>query len=126
MVLSAFVMSQAIVPYMVKQGHGSIVVSGATASLKGGGQFSAFSSAKFALRALTQSLAREFQVQGIHVAHVILDGIVDTPNSRELHSLDPAKMMQSDAIAEQYLKLIDQPSSVWTHELDLRPQSETF
>jgi NAD(P)-dependent dehydrogenase (short-subunit alcohol dehydrogenase family) len=111
---------------MVDAGGGTFIVSGATASLRGGAKFSAFASAKFALRGLTQSLAREFQPAGIHVCHVILDGIIDTPRSRDLHGIDPKKMMKPTEIAETYWHLAHQPKSTWTHELDLRPASEGF
>lgn len=126
MVLSAFNVLQAVLPDMVKQGKGTIIVSGATASLRAGANFSAFASAKFALRGLTQSIAREYQNQGIHIAHIVLDGILDTPNSRTLHSLDPDDMMSTNEVAEAYLQLIQQKPSAWTHELDLRPKNETF
>ena len=126
MVLSAANLAEATLPAMVDAGGGTFIVSGATASLRGGAKFAAFASAKFALRGLAQSLAREFQPQGLHVVHSILDGIIDTPRSRALHALDPAKMMQVDALAEAYWQLTLQPPSVWTHELDLRPQSEAF
>lgn len=126
MVLSAFVMLQHIVPLMVEQGQGTIIVSGATASTKGGARFSAFASAKFALRGLIQSVAREYQSQGIHAVHVLLDGIVDTPRSRELHAMDPQKMISAEDVAQLYVDLAHQPTSIWTHELDLRPQSEKF
>lgn len=126
MVLSTINVLHAVIPGMLQQGGGTVIVSGATGSIRGGANFSAFASAKFALRGLTQSLAREYQKQGIHIAHVILDGILDTSRSRELHSLDPAEMMSTKDVAEAYLQLIQQPSSVWTHELDLRPKSETF
>lgn len=125
MVLTAHNLASATLPFMIGEG-GSFIVSGATASLRGGNKFSAFASAKFALRGLTQSLAREFQSQDIHVAHTILDGIIDTPASRELHSLDPARMMKTDELANAYYDLAHQPKSVWTHELDLRPASENF
>jgi NAD(P)-dependent dehydrogenase (short-subunit alcohol dehydrogenase family) len=126
MVLSAFNVFQAVLPRMTKQGKGTILVSGATGSLRGGAHFSAFASAKFALRGLTQSIAREYQKQGIHIAHVILDGIMHTPNSRKLHSIKPSDMMSTDEVAEAYLQLIVQKPSAWTHELDLRPMNETF
>ena len=126
MVMSAFNVFQAVLPEMVKRGNGTILVSGATASLRAGVNFSAFASAKFALRGLTQSVAREYQKQGIHIAHIVLDGILDTPNSRTLHSLDPDDMMSTHEVAEAYLQLIQQKPSVWTHELDLRPKNETF
>jgi NAD(P)-dependent dehydrogenase (short-subunit alcohol dehydrogenase family) len=126
MALSAFLLSQAVLPPMVEAGGGAVIVSGATASLRGGARFVAFTSAKFALRGLTQSLARAYQPLGIHVAHVILDGIVDSDRSRALHSFDPERMMQPDDIAEAYWQLAHQPRSTWTHEVDLRPQSEGF
>lgn len=126
MVLSAHNLARASVIPLISGGGGAFIVSGATASLRGGNKFSAFASAKFALRGLTQSLAREFQPKGVHVAHVILDGIIDTPKSRELHGMDPARMMLPDDIAQAYLDLAHQPQSTWTHELDLRPASESF
>ncbi|MEM6758709.1 MAG: SDR family NAD(P)-dependent oxidoreductase [Pseudomonadota bacterium] len=126
MVQSAVLLAQATLQPMVRAGGGAFIVSGATASLRGGARFSAFASAKFALRGLTQSLAREFQPAGIHVSHVILDGIIDTDRSRALHSLDPTKMMRPTEIAEAYWQLAHQPTSTWTHELDLRPASEGF
>ncbi|WP_255509682.1 SDR family NAD(P)-dependent oxidoreductase [Oceaniovalibus sp. ACAM 378] len=89
-------------------------------------KFSAFASAKFALRGLTQSLAREFHPAGVHVCHTILDGIIDTARSRDLHNLDPTKMMKPDDIAQIYWELAHQTRSTWTHELDLRPASEGF
>ena len=126
MVLSAFSVAQEVLPKMVEAGEGSYIVSGATASLRGGARFSAFASAKFALRGLTQSLAREYQTKGIHVAHIILDGIIDTEASRELHNLPTEKMMQTDALSQMYWDIAHQPRSVWTHELDLRPSTEGF
>jgi NAD(P)-dependent dehydrogenase (short-subunit alcohol dehydrogenase family) len=126
MVQSAILLAQNTLQPMVQANGGSFIVSGATASLRGGAKFSAFASAKFALRGLTQSLAREYQPAGVHVAHVILDGIIDTPRSRSLHSLDPAKMMQPAEITEAYWHIAHQPKSTWTHEIDLRPASEGF
>ncbi|MEM9278956.1 MAG: SDR family NAD(P)-dependent oxidoreductase [Pseudomonadota bacterium] len=126
MALSAFNLAQNTMQSMANSGGGTFIVSGATASLRGGGKFSAFASAKFALRGLAQALARELQPQGVHVVHAILDGIIDTDKSRELHSLDPSKMMKPEEIAEIYWQITQQPPSVWTHELDLRPQSEGF
>lgn len=94
MVQTAVLLAQSTMPTMVRAGGGTFIVSGATASLRGGAQFSAFASAKFALRGLTQSLAREYQPAGVHIFHTILDGIIDTARSRELHNLDAAKMMK--------------------------------
>jgi NAD(P)-dependent dehydrogenase (short-subunit alcohol dehydrogenase family) len=126
MVLSAFTLAQAVLPAMVQAGRGAFLVSGATASLRGSANFAAFSSAKFALRGLTQSLAREFQPKGLHIAHIILDGLIDTPASRARTGRDPTRMMKPDDIAQAYWNLAHQPISTWTQELDLRPQSETF
>lgn len=126
MVLSAFILAKSIMQPMANNGGGAFIVSGATASLRGSANFSAFASAKFALRGLTQSLAREFQASNIHVVHTILDGIIDTEASRNLHNMSPDKMMKPEDIANIYWDLIHQPQSTWTHELDLRPQGENF
>lgn len=126
MVLTAHNLARASMIPLINGGGGAFIVSGATASLRGGNKFSAFASAKFALRGLAQSLAREFQPKGVHIAHVILDGIMNTPKSRELHGMDPARMMSCDDIAQVYIDLAHQPKSTWTHELDLRPASESF
>ena len=126
MVLSAVHLARATLPVMVEAGGGSFIVSGATASLRGGKNFSAFATAKSALRALTQSLAKEYGPKGIHIAHVILDGILDTEASRSLHKLDADRMMQLADVAAQYLAIARQPKSTWSFELDLRPMGETF
>lgn len=126
MVKSAVTLAQSTIKPMIRNGGGTFLVSGATASLRGSARFSAFASAKFALRGLTQSLAREYQTAGIHVIHAILDGIIDSDRSRQLHNLEPTKMMQPEDIAEVYWQLAHQPNSTWTHEIDLRPSSETF
>lgn len=127
---SAFLLGQAFLPTMAKQKDSAVsptmIVSGATASIRGGEKFSALSSAKFALRGLTQSMARTYQPLGVHIAHVLLDGIVDSEKSRELHHLPKEKMMQVADIANTYWQLSQQPKSTWTHELDLRPVSESF
>lgn len=126
MVQTAVLLAQATLPSMVRAGGGTFIATGATASRRGGAKFAAFASAKFALRGLCQSLAREFQPAGVHVVHTILDGIIDTPRSRDLHNLDATKMMNPSEIAELYWQLAHQPKSTWTHELDLRPASESF
>ncbi len=126
MVLSAVNVSQSVIAPMIDAGGGTLIFSGATASIRGGRNFAAFSSAKFALRGIAQSIAREFQSDGIHVVHTLLDGLIDTAASRELHKADPSTMMKTFDIAAEYLRLSQQPPSVWTHELDLRPQHEKF
>jgi NAD(P)-dependent dehydrogenase (short-subunit alcohol dehydrogenase family) len=123
--LGAFVVSQIVLPHMVACGAGTVIFTGATAALRGGAKFAAFASAKFALRGLAQALAREYGPQGVHVAHVVIDGLIDavTTNQRAgpgSQRMDPA------AIARSYLYLVQQHPSAWTHELDLRPSSERF
>lgn len=124
---SAFVGVQTVLPQMLAQRRGTILLTGATASLRGGLKFSSFSSAKFALRGLAQSIAREYSEQGIHCAHVILDGLISSnirsqaqDNNHQTDFLDPK------AIAQQYLMLVNQPRSAWSHEIDLRPANEKF
>jgi NAD(P)-dependent dehydrogenase (short-subunit alcohol dehydrogenase family) len=126
MVLSAVHLGQMTIGPMVGAGGGAFIVSGATASLRGGAKFAAFASAKFALRGLTQSLAREFQSSGVHVAHVVIDGILDTERSRALHTFDPSLMLKTKDVADTYWGLAHQPRSAWTHELDIRPMTERF
>jgi short-subunit dehydrogenase len=107
-----------------------MIFTGATASLRGGAGFSAFAGAKFALRALAQSLARELGPKGIHVAHPIIDGAIDTAFIRDnfpaRYALkDQDGILNPDHIAEAYWQLHAQPHDAWTHELDLRPWMET-
>ncbi|TVP92665.1 MAG: SDR family NAD(P)-dependent oxidoreductase [Pseudomonadaceae bacterium] len=116
---------------MLQRGQGTIIFTGATASLRGSSGFAAFASAKFALRALAQSMARELGPQGIHVAHSIIDGAIDTDfirdNFPERYALkDQGGILDPEHIAEQYWQLHCQPKDCWTHELDLRPWLETF
>lgn len=126
MAYSAAILARAVLPHMTQAGGGAFLVSGATASVRGGARFAAFASAKFALRGLAQSLAREFQPMGVHVVHFILDGIIDTAASRARHSLDPSRMLSPDDIAEVYWQVAHQPRTAWSHESDLRPQPEKF
>ena len=117
---------QHVLPNMIAAKTGTILVTGATASIKAGAEFSAFASAKFALRGLTQSLAREFGPQGIHIAHIIIDGAVWGWQAEHKFGRKQHDCLQPDAIAETYLHLINQHRSAWTQELDLRPDSERF
>lgn len=117
--------------HMVPRGTGTIIFTGATASLRGGTGFSAFSGAKAALRMLAQSMARELGPQGIHVAHSIIDGGIDTEFVRGLRpDFDALKakdgVLSPDAIAAAYVTLHKQHRSAWTHELDLRPWTESW
>lgn len=126
-VLTAFNTCQAALPGMLKRGTGTLILSGATASLRGGARFAPFASAKFALRGLAQSLAREYQGQGLHVAHVVLDGILWSARSRaRFPDLVRERCLDPDAVAETYWQLAHQPASAWTQELDLRPKTESF
>tara|TARA_A100001391_G_scaffold75513_1_gene48872 strand:+ start:803 stop:1528 length:726 start_codon:yes stop_codon:yes gene_type:complete len=116
---------------MVPRGRGTIIFTGATASLRGGRGFSAFAGAKFALRALAQSMARELGPEGIHVAHSIIDGAIDTAfirdNFPQRYALkEQDGILNPEHIADAYWTLHQQPRDTWTHELDLRPWMETF
>jgi len=117
--------------YMLPRGRGSIFFTGATASVRGGAGFAAFSGAKFALRSLSQSMARELGPQGIHVAHFIIDGAIDTPfiqeNFPETYALKEKNgILQPTEIAEAYWSVHVQHPSAWTQEMDLRPYMEKF
>ena len=110
---------------------GTIIFTGATASMRGGSGFAAFSSAKFGLRAVAQSLARELGPKGIHVAHTIIDGAIDHPwikeNFPDIYKLKEVDgILNPDHIAEAYYNLHLQEKTAWTHELDLRPYMEKF
>lgn len=126
-----FLMGREVAKVMVPRGEGTILFTGATASLRGGIGFAAFAGAKHALRALAQSMAREFGPLGIHVAHVVIDGAIDTPfireNFPERYALKEQQgILDPEAIAENYWRLHVQPKSAWTHELDLRPWIEKW
>lgn len=118
--------AQAILPKMQERKQGAILLSGATASIRGGARTAAFASAKFALRGLAQALAREFGPQGVHVAHVILDGLIDEPQTTTRFGESSAQRMDAMSLAREYLHLVNQPKDAWTHELDLRPYEEKF
>ncbi len=123
----AFLCAQEAVPDMLKRGAGAIIFTGATSSVRGRGGAVSFSSAKFAVRGLAQSLAVELWPKGIHVAHVIIDGVINTPEVRKTFkpsAKDP--LLQPDAIADAYWDLIQQEPSAWSLEIDLRPHTEAF
>jgi NAD(P)-dependent dehydrogenase (short-subunit alcohol dehydrogenase family) len=116
---------------MAPRGKGTMLFTGATASLRGAANFGAFAGAKAALRALAQSLARELGPRGIHVAHVVVDGAIDTAfireNFPERYALkEQGGILNPDHIADSYWMLHSQPRDAWTHELDLRPWMEKF
>ncbi|MEE9280475.1 MAG: SDR family oxidoreductase [Myxococcota bacterium] len=121
--------------YMVPRQKGSIFFTGATASLRGGSGFAAFASAKFGLRALAQSMARELGPENIHVAHLVIDAGVDTAWVREMiqksrgvgaDDLPPDSLMNPASVAEAYWTLHNQPRDAWTFEMDLRPYGERW
>ena len=129
--LAGFLMGRDVARVMLPRGRGTILYTGATASLRGGAGFAAFAGAKHALRALAQSMARELGAQGIHVAHVVVDGAIDTAfiaqNFPERYALKAQQgILDPDHIADNYWHLHQQPRSAWTHELDLRPWLENW
>jgi len=126
-----FLMGREVAKRMVPRGRGTILFTGATASVRFGSGYAAFASGKHALRAVAQSMARELGPEGIHVAHVVVDGAIDTAwireNFPERAALkDEDGILNPDAIAENYWMLHRQPRSAWTHELDLRPWMEKW
>lgn len=128
---AGFLMGREVARPMARRGRGTIIFTGATASLRGGSGFAAFAGAKFALRALAQSMARELGPRGVHVAHSIIDGAIDTafirdnfPERYALKSQDG--VLDPEAIAEAYWAIHIQPRNAWTHEFDLRPWMENW
>jgi len=116
---------------MVPRGRGTILFTGASASLRGKEGFSAFASAKAGLRAVAQSAARELGPKGVHVAHIVVDGAIDGVFTRSIRDdvqglLDRDEILKPAEIAANYVWLHDQPRSAWTHEIDLRPWGETW
>jgi NAD(P)-dependent dehydrogenase (short-subunit alcohol dehydrogenase family) len=126
----AFLVAQQAASRMLEAGKGAIFFTGATASVKGFPQFAPFAMGKFALRGLTQSLARELGPQNIHIAHFIIDGSIASPG-RDLSATEAASNaddgnLEPDAIAETYLAVLNQHRSAWSQEIDLRPWKENF
>ena len=128
---AGFLMGREVAKVMVPRGRGTILFTGATASVRGGAGFAAFAGGKHALRALSQSMARELGPLGIHVAHVVIDGAIDTefirtnfPARAALKERDG--ILSPESIAEVYWQLHCQQRSAWTHEMDLRPWIETW
>ena len=121
--ISAFRVAQQAVRRMLPNRHGAVLFTGASAGVKGYAQSAAFAMGKFALRGLAQSMARELSPQGIHVAHVVVDGSirpVGAPNDGQDAQLDP------DAIAASYVHLLAQPRNAWSWEIEVRPWVERF
>ena len=120
-----FLVAQAAVRRMLPRAHGAILFTGASASVKGYAQSAPFAMAKFALRGLAQSMARELSLQGIHVAHFVIDGGIKSARRPEPPD-QPDSLLDPDAIAASYLHVLQQPRSAWTSELELRPWVEKF
>jgi NAD(P)-dependent dehydrogenase (short-subunit alcohol dehydrogenase family) len=128
---AGFVVGQQAALRMVPHGRGSIIFTGATASMRGGAEFSTFAAAKAGLRAISQSMARALGPKGIHVCHIIIDGVIDMPAIHErfpdlVAKLPEGGMLNTDAIAETYYAVHCQDRSAWSLELDVRPWSENF
>jgi NAD(P)-dependent dehydrogenase (short-subunit alcohol dehydrogenase family) len=116
---------------MLTRGRGTILFTGATASVRGAASFAAFAAAKGGLRQVAQSMARELGPKNIHVAHVVIDGMIDNKRTRErmaeqARNLPADGMLATDAIAELFWQIHAQPRSAWTFEADLRPWAEKF
>jgi NAD(P)-dependent dehydrogenase (short-subunit alcohol dehydrogenase family) len=120
-----FLVAQAAVKRMLPKGHGAILFTGASASVKGYAQSAPFAMGKFALRGLAQSMARELHPKGIHVAHFVIDGGIASAR-RPMPPDAPDSLLDPDAIAQSYLDVLKQPRSAWTQELELRPWVEKF
>jgi NAD(P)-dependent dehydrogenase (short-subunit alcohol dehydrogenase family) len=129
--LGGFLNGREVARRMVKRGRGTIIFTGATASLRGSSGFAAFAGAKHALRALAQSMARELGPQGVHVAHVVVDGAIDTEfirsNFPQRYAMkEQGGILNPEHIADNYWHLHKQPRDAWTFELDLRPWMENW
>jgi len=121
----AFLVGQAAARRMLPRGQGAILFTGASASVKGYAQSAPFAMAKFALRGLAQSMARELSPKGIHVAHFVIDGGIRSARRTEPAD-QPDSLLDPDAIAASYVHVLRQPRSAWTQELELRPWVERF
>jgi NAD(P)-dependent dehydrogenase (short-subunit alcohol dehydrogenase family) len=121
----AFLVAQAATKRMLPNRHGAIFFTGASASVKGYAKSAPFAMGKFALRGLSQSLARELQPQGIHVAHFVIDGGIRSER-RPVPDDKPDSLLDPDAIAQTYLDVLRQPRNAWTSEVELRPWVENF
>jgi NAD(P)-dependent dehydrogenase (short-subunit alcohol dehydrogenase family) len=121
----AFLVAQQAARRMLPKKHGAVFFTGASASVKGYAQSAPFAMGKFALRGLAQSMARELQPQGIHVAHFVIDGGIKSARRPEQADA-PDALLDPDAIAQSYLHVLQQPRNAWTQELELRPWVEKF
>jgi NAD(P)-dependent dehydrogenase (short-subunit alcohol dehydrogenase family) len=122
-----FLVAQQAAKRMLPRGEGAILFTGASASVKGYAQSAPFAMGKFALRGLAQSLARELQGKGIHVAHFVIDGgVANAQRGRPADASSPDSLLDPDAIAQTYMAVLKQPRSAWSLEVELRPWVERF
>jgi len=129
--VGGFIAAKRAIPILKAQGEGSLFFTGASGSLRGKSHFAHFASTKAALRNLAQSLAREFGPHGVHVAHFIIDGVINGRRAKDgfqhyLDQLGEEGALSPEAIADAYWFVHSQPRSAWTHELDLRPFKEKW
>lgn len=129
--LAGFLVGREAAAPMRARGAGTILFTGASASLRGAAGYAAFAGGKHALRALAQSMARELGPEGVHVAHVVIDGLIDNPSTRELFPEQvaarlPDGILRPESIADAYWRLHAQPRDAWTFEMDLRPFKEPW
>ena len=123
---TAITVGRVVLPAMRERGAGAVIYTGATASTRGSANFAAFASAKFALRGYAQAVARELGPAGVHVAHVIVDGVIWGKRARDVFEMSRADCIAGEELARVYMQLVEQPRSCWTHELDVRPYAERF
>jgi len=124
---ASFLCTREAVPDMLKKGSGTILFSGATSSIRGRGGAVAFASAKFGVRGLAESLARELWPKNIHVAHIVIDGGIESPDLRKTSFVNPNEpWLNPESMADSYWGLVTQDKQAWTLELDLRPYNEEF
>jgi NAD(P)-dependent dehydrogenase (short-subunit alcohol dehydrogenase family) len=130
----AFLFSQLVIPGLLKHAEDTsaqhpptLIFTGATASVKANAQMAGFACAKFAMRALSTSLAKEFAPQGVHVAHAIIDGVIDIPRTKDwLKGSPPEAKIPAEGIAESYWNLHTQSKRCFTNEIDIRPMLEKW
>jgi len=127
-VVGAHAAARAVMPAMIERGNGTVIYSSATAALRGSGTNPLYAIGKFGLRALSQSLAKAYARQGVHVVHVRLDCALDVPIVRKFYGdkLKTEDMSNTDDVAESYLWVHRQPKSAWSNEIEIRPYTEDW